>query len=193
MKRLFTIVLIGVLALPSMVAAQDLTETYSDEQISFAYPTGWYTSLDPEDHGVTLSNVPIDEDNNELLEAKPGAVQLIITAWIPEEFGDTIHIQPRDPRFLAGFYAGLLAGIVQIVGGFSGETPTITIDDLEESEIDGQSVYSVEFETSFQGQGGAKILVIMFEGALLTATAPAAEFEQWQDTIWAIAETVQLP
>ena len=125
MKRFTLLFLVVWLALPSVASAQDLTETYSDEQVGFAYPAGWTVVLD-DDGNPVLSNLPVQETS--LLTPEPGIVKLSFSG--PNSEGPQAELvdidQDEKALFITGYYAGAMTTAYQIVASlaasFSGQT-----------------------------------------------------------------------
>ena len=196
MKRIpFTITILtilGVLVFP--VKAQDDWQTYTseDRQLSFQYPNGW-TAEPNEEGGIDVmseeSLLVIPDEPEPLL---PGQFKASITFYDPTLNPDEIVI-PFDgpPLYTLGFTSGIMALVFSLGEGFSGEEIELSWGTPEEIEINGIDAAIVRMDTKDDG------LIMVWplgegRGIWIQFNCAKGEMDSWQDTIYKIAESIEL-
>lgn len=181
------IVLVVLLAgVPALAQDSDLTETFSDEILTFQYPTDWVVQTS--DEGITLSNAQAGLEQDSLLKVAPDVISVSIGGGLLE-FG-SITVEESSPEFVAGIAAGtfMMGGIV--LTSWSGDVEVeIAVSELEPFAEEGGVSFTIEMGEPLSLE---MLFIALPDQILLAASAPAGELDQWTETVFAIAETVTL-
>lgn len=182
MKRLVYILIVLSLLVPVIAHAQaPLTESYRDDLIAFQYPAGWFVTAT--DDGITVLSNTEDGLLAGWFEASPGVITIRISGFY-NDTGENYVIEERDPKFVAGYFAGVLT----IVLSFLNYDQSLTVF----SELIPVATGYGQFITVKGTVNTTLLAVSLGNGVFMGGYAPSDEIGQWKATIFAIAETIEL-
>lgn len=168
---LLSLLLIGVL--PAAAQADDLTQTYTDDFITFNYPEGWFKCTCPEDDNtLAIGNT---EDAPSTADLKRREVQVLIVKsaaiWIEDNL--QVDFEAETPEEVLEVY-------------FRGE-------DIETDRFTGRREAAWMFVENASADLESLFIVVELgndELGMLVATTRPGYVEDFEDTLLAIADTL---
>jgi hypothetical protein len=168
---IFSIVLL-ISAFPVLAQEEDLTETYSDEVITFNYPDGWFECGCPDtENAMAIGNTKSAPNTDNLARDE---IQILViksmTIWIEETLDAELEADTPE-AVLTDYFNGR-------------RVETYEFDDREAAAMTVEND-EAELETLF-------VAVELGNGeiGMLVATTRPGDLDQFEDTVMAIAETL---
>jgi hypothetical protein len=166
------LLLILSLAAPVFARQADLAQTYTDEFITFDYPEDWFTCTCPEDHNTMAIGNTEEAPSTDDLQRDEVQVLIIKSAaiWIEENL--EVEFDADTPEdVLVDYFAG---------------------DDVDTDDFDGREYAFMFTENDEARMETLFIAVELGDGnmGMMVATTRPRDLRQFEDTLFAIAETL---
>jgi hypothetical protein len=172
-RRSLLLMLTALLLLGTLpvLAQEDLTETYSDDFITFNYPSDWYTCGCPDTENALAIGNTEDAPNTDDLGRDEVQVLVVksMVIWIKETLD--VEMEAETPEEVLEMY-------------FAGE-------DIETYDFNGREAAAMLVENEEARLESLFVTVELGDGeiGMLVATARRRDLDQFVDTVMAIAET----
>ncbi|MBC8170105.1 MAG: hypothetical protein H7X77_00465 [Anaerolineae bacterium] len=166
------LLLILSLAAPAFARQADLDQTYTDDFITFDYPEDWFTCTCPEDHNTMAIGNTEEAPSTDDLQRDEVQVLVIksVAIWIEENL--EIEFDADTPEdVLVDYFAG---------------------DDVDVDDFDGREYAFMFTENDEARMETLFIAVELGDGnmGMMVATTRPRDLRQFEDTLFAIAETL---
>lgn len=164
--------LISSLTIPVFARQSKLDETYTDEFITFDYPSDWFTCTCPEDHNTMAIGNTEEAPSTDDLQRDEVQVLIIKSAaiWIEENLD--LKFRAKSPEDV----------LVDYFGG----------DDVEVDDFGGRE-YAFMFTKNSEARLESLFIALeLGDGniAMMVATTRPRDLRQFEDTLFEIAETM---
>ena len=208
MQKLTILVLITLLIIPTLTTAQDGWETYiSENGLSIDYPLEW--NVLEADDDIIFTNVSDLQTGGGPVHFAPyntGEIAVSVNdpgAGLDEMFSAEItDYSIATPEYISGILTGLYTVVYAFAmgGAFAGdgEAPSLLVRDIVQLELD----YENQVVTMTDGTLDFYLITLLEFSendatppsmAVITVTVPTGEFEQHEETVMQMLESVVLP